>query len=190
MKNSLAPFLLAAIAGTAGAADEPAAAKTAAFELTSPDIAQGRRISEAQVFNGFGCAGQNVSPALAWKNAPAGTRSYAVMVHDPDAPTGSGWWHWIVYNIPASTMSLPANAGRPDSSSLPPGAAQGVTDFGSPGYGGPCPPPGKPHRYFFRLHALKIDRLEVPPGASAAFIGVQVNANTLAKTQIMAVYGR
>jgi Raf kinase inhibitor-like YbhB/YbcL family protein len=88
-----------------------AAAAAGQFTLSSPDIAPGGRIAEAQVFDGFGCKGGNVSPALAWSNVPEGTRSFALMVHDPDAPTGSGWWHWLVYNIPAGTSSLAAGAG-------------------------------------------------------------------------------
>lgn len=190
MKNVLAPLLLVTAAGFASAADQPTPTKSAGFELTSPDIAQGRRIKDAQVFDGFGCSGRNISPALAWKHAPAGTRSFALMVHDPDAPTGSGWWHWIVYNLPASTTSLPANAGSPGAGLLPVGAAQGLTDYGSAGYGGPCPPPGKPHRYFFRLYALKVDKLDLPQNASAALTGFNVKANALGQAEIMAVYGR
>lgn len=96
-------------------------------------------LEHEQVFNGFGCDGKNVSPALAWKNAPAGTKSFALMVHDPDAPTGSGWWHWVVYDLPASAHSLPAGAGSADGKLLPAGTVQGRTDFGSIGYGGACP---------------------------------------------------
>lgn len=161
------------------------------FRLTSPQLRPGEQIAEVHVFNGFGCSGGNVSPALAWENPPAGTRSFALMVHDPDAPTGSGWWHWVVWNIPAGTTSLPADAGNPGARSLPPGAVQGRTDFGAPGYGGPCPPPGaKPHRYYFRLHALGVDKLELPADATAAFVGFNVNANTLAVAELMGVYAR
>jgi Raf kinase inhibitor-like YbhB/YbcL family protein len=160
------------------------------FTLTSPDIAQGQKMKLAQVFNEFGCTGQNLSPALAWQNPPAGTRSFALMVHDPDAPTGSGWWHWIVYNIPASTTSLPADAGNPQKALMPKGVIQGRNDYGVHAYGGPCPPPGPAHRYFFRLHALKLDKLDTPVEASAALIGFNVNANTLAVAEIMAMFGR
>lgn len=161
-----------------------------AFTLTSPDIANGKTIGEAQVFNSFGCSGRNVSPALAWRNPPAGTKSFALMVHDPDAPTGSGWWHWVAYNIPADTTSLAAGAGDPKKNLMPAGAVQGRTDFGTPGYGGPCPPPGKPHHYYFRLYALKVSRLEVPADATPALIGFNVTANALGKAQIMGLYGR
>jgi Raf kinase inhibitor-like YbhB/YbcL family protein len=162
----------------------------AVFTLTSPDIANGRKISDAQVFNAFGCSGHNVSPALTWANAPAGTKSFALLVHDPDAPTGSGWWHWIAYNIPADTTSLAADAGDPKKNLMPGAAVQGRTDFGIAGYGGPCPPPGKPHHYYFRLYALKVSKLDVPADATAAFISFNVNANSLGKAQILGLYGR
>jgi Raf kinase inhibitor-like YbhB/YbcL family protein len=160
------------------------------FALSSPDIANGGKISEEQVFNAFGCNGHNVSPALSWSNAPAGTKSFALLVHDPDAPTGSGWWHWVVYNIPASTTSLPADAGDPKKNLIPGGAVQGRTDFGTPGYGGPCPPPGKAHHYHFRLYALKVPKLDLPADATAAFIGFNVKANSLGETEILGLYGR
>src|SRR6476620_10493079 len=108
-----------------------------------------------------GGSGGNVSPALSWSHAPPGTQSFALLMHDPDAPTGSGWWHWVVYNLPASTTSLAAGAGDPTKKLLPPGVVQGRTDFGAPGYGGPCPPQGdKPHRYIFTVFALKTDKVE------------------------------
>jgi hypothetical protein len=174
------------------AAQTPAGGMTHAltFTLTSADIATGGKIAAAQVFNGFGCSGGNISPALSWRGAPAGTKSFALLMHDPDAPTGSGWWHWIVYNIPASQNSLPAGAGDPNKSLLPAGALQGRTDFGTPGYGGPCPPPGTPHYYPLRLYALKVERLDVPADATAAYIGFNVRAQALAETELMGVYGR
>jgi Raf kinase inhibitor-like YbhB/YbcL family protein len=167
-----------------------AAAPAGTFTLTSPDIAPGGRIAEAQVFNSFGCKGGNVSPALAWSNAPEGTKSFAVLVHDPDAPTGSGWWHWLVYNIPASTSSLAAGAGDAQKNLLPAGAVQGRTDFGSAGYGGPCPPPGKPHHYHFRLYALKVAKLDLPADASAAMLGFNVHAQSLGSAELTGLYGR
>ncbi len=168
-----------------------ARAEDTTFRLVSPDIVPGQAIPVAQVFNGFGCTGGNVSPALSWRNAPEGTKSFALMVYDPDAPTGSGWWHWTVWNLPAKLTGLPARAGDPKSGLMPGVATQGVTDFGAPGYGGPCPPPGdKPHRYYFRLHALKVEKLELPANASGALVGFNVNANTLAVAELMATYGR
>src|SRR5207342_588867 len=121
--------------------------QAAGFALSSPTIKPNSKLTEAQVFNGFGCTGKNISPALKWSGAPAGTKSFAVTLYDPDAPTGSGWWHWVVYNIPASANELPEGAGAPDGKGLPPGSVQGRTDFGAPAFGGACPPPGdRPHR--------------------------------------------
>ena len=180
-------WLLAAVTLAAAQAPQAGVGK---LTLSSPDLAPGKTIAAAQVFNGFGCSGANISPALSWSNAPAGTRSFALLMHDPDAPTGSGWWHWVVYNIPASVTSLPAGAGDPKKSLMPAGALQGRTDFGTPGYGGPCPPPGKPHRYYLRLYALKVEKLEVPADATAALIGFNVNAAALGKAELMGLYGR
>jgi Raf kinase inhibitor-like YbhB/YbcL family protein len=179
--------LLAAQSPAPKAPTDSAAGK---FTLASTDISAGGQIVDQQVFNGFGCKGGNVSPALSWSNPPAGTRSFALLMHDPDAPTGSGWWHWIVYNIPASVSSLPAGAGDPQKNLLPAGAVQGRTDFGTPGYGGPCPPPGKPHRYYLRLYALKVAKLDVPADATAAYIGFAVRSQSLAKAELMGLYGR
>ena len=163
----------------------------APFVLTSPDIADGATIATRFVFNSFGCTGDNVSPALRWQGAPAGTKSFAVTVYDPDAPTGSGWWHWVVFNLPASTTSLPLGAGDKAGSKLPAGAVQGRTDFGAPGWGGPCPPVGDtPHRYHFTLHALKVEKLELPPGATAALAGYMINANSIGKARLTGLYGR
>lgn len=183
---------LAACATLAHAAEPtPASAKDAAFTLTSAAFAPGGMLTNEQVYDGFGCTGGNVSPALAWSDAPAGTKSFALMVHDPDAPTGSGWWHWVVYNLPASAHSLPAGAGSADGKHLPAGATQGRTDFGTIGYGGACPPQGdKPHRYEFRLYALKVEKLEVPADATAALIGFMVRANAIGMTETHAIYGR
>jgi Raf kinase inhibitor-like YbhB/YbcL family protein len=180
----------AALATVIMAAIPAARAGDGKFTLTSSDIAAGKAIAAAQVFSGFGCSGGNISPALAWSNAPAGTKSFALLMHDPDAPTASGWWHWVVYDIPADTTSLPAGAGDPHKKLMPAGALQGRTDFGTPGYGGPCPPPGKPHRYYLRLYALKVAKLDVPADATAAFIGFSVNAAALGKAELMGLYGR
>jgi Raf kinase inhibitor-like YbhB/YbcL family protein len=175
-------FLLSSLLTAA----EPAGKLT----LSSTDIAPGGHIADAQVFNGFGCKGANVSPALSWSGAPSGTKSFALLVHDPDAPTGSGWWHWVVYNIPAGTSSLPQGAGDPQQHLLPPGAMQGRTDFGSAGYGGPCPPPGAPHHYHFRLYALKVAKLDLPNDATAAFVAFNVHAQSLAQAELTGLYGR
>lgn len=166
-------------------------AQAAGFTLSSPTIKPGSMLSDAQVFKGFGCEGKNISPALKWSGAPGGTKSYAVTVYDPDAPTGSGWWHWVVYNIPASASELPEGAGAADGKGMPAGAVQGRTDFGSAAFGGACPPAGdKPHRYIFTVYALKTDKIEAPADASAALVGFMVNANKLGKASFEAKYGR
>lgn len=161
------------------------------FRLSSPDFRAGGTLSMEQVFNSFGCTGQNVSPALNWSGAPGGTKSFALLCHDPDAPTGgAGWWHWLVLNIPASAKGLAKDAGKADGSNLPGEAIQVNTDFGGPGWGGPCPPPGdKPHRYVFTLYALKVDRLD-PSGGTASLAGYMVNGNAIAKAALIGKYGR
>ena len=177
---------LVALASLALATPAFAAGK---FTLHSADVKPNGTLSDQQVFNGFGCSGANVSPQLAWENAPAGTKSFAVTVYDPDAPTGSGWWHWVVYDIPAATKELPQGAGS-GKAPLPEGAKQARTDFGAPGFGGACPPPGKPHRYLFTVYALKTDKLDVPADASPALIGFMTRANALGNASFTAHYGR
>lgn len=162
-----------------------------ALTLSSPDVKKGATISDEQVFAGFGCTGKNISPALSWKGAPAGTKSFALTVYDPNAPTGSGWWHWVVFNIPAGTKALPKNAGDIKANLMPAGVVQGRTDFGTPGYGGPCPPKGdKPHHYIFTLYALDVDHIDADANASAAFIGFNIHFHTLAKARLVGLYGR
>ncbi len=142
-------------------------------------------------FNSFGCSGENKSPALKWSGAPKDTKSFAVTMYDPDAPTGSGWWHWVVINIPADVTELPSNAGAANSTTLPQGAMQGRTDFGAAAWGGTCPPQGdKPHRYIFTVYALKTDKIEVPADATAALIGYNIHGNMLGKASFTATYGR
>src|ERR1700733_5064858 len=116
------------------------AAQAQSMTLTSPDIKEGATIANEQVFKGFGCTGGNLSPALSWSGAPSGTKSLALSIYDPDAPTGSGFWHWVVFNIPADTTSLPKGAGDPKGGGMPAGALHSRTDCGAPGYGGPLPP--------------------------------------------------
>ena len=175
------------------------------FTLSSPDIPDGSTITNKFVLNGFGCKGDNVSPALVWTNPPAGTKSYAVQVYDPDAPTGSGFWHWGVYNIPASVTSLAQGAGN-SLAKLPPGANGGHTDFQDTGatgangnWGGPCPPVGdKPHRYIFTVFALGVDNLHaaagIPKTGTAALHGFVLNKGLgdklLGKASFTATYGR
>ncbi|WP_417844693.1 YbhB/YbcL family Raf kinase inhibitor-like protein [Thalassospira sp.] len=162
-----------------------------ALELHSSDFADNGPLADAQVFNGFGCKGGNLSPALSWSDVPDGTKSFALMVHDPDAPTGSGWWHWVVTDIPADRRSLPQNAGDATNPNAIPGAHQLKTDFGLPGYGGPCPPVGDaPHPYQFTLFALDVAALEMDANASTALVGFMVHAHTIARTTLTGTYGR
>lgn len=160
-----------------------------AFKLNSADVLDNQPLKTAQVFNGFGCNGGNRSPQLEWSGAPAGTKSLAVTIYDPDAPTGSGWWHWVVYNLPASASKLDAGAGQ--QGKLPQGAEHGRNDYGRFDFGGACPPEGdKPHRYVFTVHALKVDKIHVPKDASAALIGYMINANRIGAATLTATYGR
>lgn len=167
------------------------AAHAAGFKLESPDIQAGGTIDRKFEFNGFGCSGENKSPALKWSGAPKDTKSFAVTVYDPDAPTGSGWWHWSVINIPAGTTGLAADAGAAGGANLPKGAQPVRIDYGVAAWGGVCPPPGdKPHRYIFTVHALKTDKLDIPADATAALAGYMINGNTIAKASFTARYGR
>jgi Raf kinase inhibitor-like YbhB/YbcL family protein len=188
LPNAPARWITAAVLSCGGLVANASAAE---LSIELPAIKPGGTLSDAQVFNGFGCSGKNVSPAVKWSGVPTGTRSFAVTLYDPDAPTGSGWWHWLVYDIPASATGLPEHAGDADGKLLPPGAVQGRTDFGTNGFGGACPPPGdKPHRYIFTVYALKTDKIDVPAGAPAAMIGYMLNANQLGKSSFTAHYGR
>jgi len=169
----------------------PLFAQAAGFTLDSPDVSARAPIANKYVFNGFGCQGDNLSPALVWQGAPAGTKSFAVTVYDPDAPTGSGWWHWVMIDIPADMHGLIQGAGDPAAKKAPKGAVEIRTDFGAPGWGGPCPPKGdKPHRYVFTVHALKVDKLDVGADATAAMVGFMINANQIDKASFTARYGR
>jgi len=175
--------------GTKGKAKGKTTAAPSHFNATASDFVSKGRIAVTHVYNGMGCAGQNISPALQWANPPAGTKSFAVTMYDPDAPTGSGWWHWVMYNIPASTTSLADGAGN--GRNAPSGSAEGMTDFGTKGYGGPCPPVGnKPHHYHITVFALKVDKLDVPGNATSAYIGFNLNANKLATARVTGLYAR
>jgi Raf kinase inhibitor-like YbhB/YbcL family protein len=191
----LAGAAAAASAATASAATASTAAASAAtaagFTLASPDIAANSTIGAPHVFNSWGCTGGNISPRLEWSGAPEGTQSFALTVYDPDAPTGSGFWHWVVVNIPASAHALSSGAGTADGKALPAGSLQVSTDFGAPGYGGPCPPVGdKPHRYIFTLYALKAPKLDLPEHATAAVAGFMIHFNVIGQASFTATYGR
>jgi Raf kinase inhibitor-like YbhB/YbcL family protein len=138
-----------------------ASAQAASFTLESTEIEPNSMIDKKFEANTFGCSGENKSPALKWSGAPKDTKSFVVTVYDPDAPTGSGFWHWFVYNIPANVTELPANAGAQGGANLPKGAAMNRIDYGFAAWGGVCPPEGdKPHRYIFTIYALKTDKLD------------------------------
>jgi Raf kinase inhibitor-like YbhB/YbcL family protein len=164
------------------------------MKLTSTSFKDGDYLGTDHVLStdyGFGCDGGNKSPHLRWEGAPPGTRSFAVTCFDPDAPTGSGFWHWVLVNIPASVTELPVDAGNAASGRLPAGALQVRTDFGKPGYGGPCPPEGDhPHRYLFTVFAVSMDTLPVTADTSAAVVGFYLNFNTLAKASLMGFFKR
>ncbi len=186
---AVAALLLGASSILDGQAAKAKVKSKAHFTVTAPDLISKGRITPTHVFNGMGCNGQNVSPAIQWANPPEGTKSFAVTMYDPDAPTGSGWWHWVMYNIPASTTGLTAGAGN--NRNAPRGSGQGATDFGSKGYGGPCPPVGdKPHHYHITVFALKTEKLDVPGNATAAYVGFNLNANKLATARVTGLYAR
>ena len=162
----------------------------AEFSIQSASWQDGQTMKNAYVFNSFGCTGDNISPQVSWSGAPEGTKSFAVTVYDPDAPTGSGWWHWTVFNIPADVAELKEGASA-DPAKLPAGTIQGRTDFGKPGYGGACPPVGnKPHRYILTVYALKTDKIDLNADSSGALVGYYLNQNALAKASLTVKYGR
>jgi len=163
------------------------------MKVSSKGFKSGDYLGQQHVLSadyGFGCSGGNVSPDLKWEDAPADTRSFAVTCYDPDAPTGSGFWHWVVVNIPPDVTELAVNAGDPAAGALPAGALQTRTDFGKPGYGGPCAPEGHPHRYLFTVYAVSLDKLPVTADTSAAVVGLFLNSNALAKASLMGLYRR
>lgn len=157
------------------------------MRVYSQDLHDGDKMPEKHVFNGMGYQGDNLSPHLAWEDAPEGTKSFVITCFDPDAPTGSGWWHWVVANIPAETTSLPQGAGS-GKAALPAGALQTRTDFGQAGYGGAAPPAGETHRYIFSVHALDVDNIDVDEGASGAMVGFNVHFHVLASASMTVHY--
>ena len=177
---SLAGVLLATLLGATASAQD--------FKLSSTSIAEGAQLASDFVFKGFGCDGGNRSPQLSWSGAPQGTKSFAITAYDPDAPTGSGWWHWNVVNIPASVTSLALGASG--GKTMPAGAVEITNDYGVAGFGGACPPPGNVHRYVFTVHALSTERLDLPDNASNALAGFMIGANTIGSARMTAVYSR
>lgn len=177
MKRIVVAAALSLLATAANAAD---------FRLSSSDVEPNKQMADEYLQNGSGCTGGDQSPTLFWSGAPQGTKSFAVTMYDPDAPTGSGWWHWSVLNIPATTTQLERNAGQRDGTRLPRGATQGRTDFAMPGYGGACPPAGdETHHYHFKVWALSVDLLKVNGEMSAAQIGYMVRSNSIASAELV-----
>jgi Raf kinase inhibitor-like YbhB/YbcL family protein len=159
------------------------------FTVTSSDITDGAVLPRPHVSGVMGAGGEDRSPQLSWSGFPEGTRSFAVTVYDPDAPTASGFWHWAVANIPASVTELPSGAGDKDSPSLPEGAVQLRNDGGFAGYVGAAPPSGHgPHRYFVVVHAVDTEQLDVTADATPAVLGFNLFFHTLARATLVAMY--
>jgi Raf kinase inhibitor-like YbhB/YbcL family protein len=159
------------------------------FTLNSKDL--GGQATKTEEFGGFGCTGKNQSPQLSWTNAPEGTKSFAITMYDPDAPTGSGWWHWVVFDVPSSTNELVTNAGNLTLNLAPKGAIQSVTNYGVAGYGGPCPPENHGlHQYIITVYALKTDKLGLDSNTNPATVGYYLWMNTIAKASIVTYYQR
>jgi Raf kinase inhibitor-like YbhB/YbcL family protein len=162
------------------------------FALSSPDSKLAAKVPKEYTANLFGCTGGNMSPPLQWSGAPAGTKSFVVTLFDPDEHGDpSGWWHWIIYNLPANVTSLPKGAGVEHSSVLPAGTQQGRTDLGNDAYHGPCPDKGDPpHRYTFTVYALSVEKVDVPPDSSGAMVVSTAKEHLLGKAVFIAHYGR
>lgn len=185
--------LVAGLTGAVRIADaQSKSTPRAKFVLSSSDSRLATTVPEEYTANLFGCSGANASPELHWQGEPAGTKSYVVTLFDPDEHGDpSGWWHWIVYNLPANTHRLPKGAGTERSTVLPAGTLQGRTDLGNDAYHGPCPDKGDPpHRYTFTIYALSVDKLDVPPDSSGAMVVSTAKDNLLGKAVFVAHYGR
>ena len=157
------------------------------FTLKSTEL--GGQATMKQVFNGFGCTGENISPQLYWENAPQSIKSFAVTIYDEDAPTGSGWWHWIIFDIEKNIHKLKSDAGNSKKQVAPKNSIQSKTDFGVPGYGGPCPPEGDGiHRYTITIYALKTEKLGLDETANPALVGYYLQQNTIEKSSMIFYY--
>src|ERR1700689_3631319 len=183
---------LVGVSATLVAMSAPASAPGPEFVLSSPDAQLAVSVPEVYTANVFGCSGGNKSPALQWSGAPAGTKSFVVTLFDPDErSTPSGWWHWVVYDLPATIDKLPKGAGMEHSSALPPGTQQGRTDLGNDAYHGPCPDKGDPpHRYTFTVYALSVEKVDVPHDSSGAMVVSTATEHLLGKAVFIAHYGR
>ena len=189
-KLVLAAIVLLLQVGLGAAQTKPAA--KARFVLSSPDTKLAAKVPEIYTANLFGCSGGNQSPPLQWSGAPAGTKSFVLTLFDPDEHGDpSGWWHWIVYDLPATTTNLPKGAGVEHSTALPSGTLQGRTDLGNDAYHGPCPDKGDPpHRYTFTIYALSVEKLDVPADSSGAMVVSTAKDHLLGKAVFIAHYGR
>lgn len=173
-------------AAAASTLREPNAAPES-IAVTIEGLETDGRVPLASVFGGFGCEGQNQSLAIRWEPV-AEAQSYAIVVHDPDAPTGVGFFHWVAVDIPASTVSLPLGA---SGTAMPAGVVEAYTDFGANGYGGPCPPPGDaPHRYEVTVYAVDVPSLGIPAGATGALARFMLRGHSIALGRATATYGR
>jgi Raf kinase inhibitor-like YbhB/YbcL family protein len=164
--------------------------KVPSFVVTSDDVAEGQPLAPAHLYDGFGLPGHNVSPQLRWSGYPPQTRSFGVTCFDPDAPTGSGFWHWVLFDIPGHVTELPRGAATPDALALPVGAQHARNDLGVRAYCGAAPPKGdEPHRYVFAVHALDCATLDLDADVSAAVVGYNTTQHVLARAQLTPVFG-
>lgn len=193
MKNITAVLLLSLVVivmASPAFADSPPVKKVYdSIVLHSASLSQNATIDNKYVYKGYGCEGENLSPQISWEGIPAEAKSLALTYYDPDAPSGSGWWHWTVFNIPPSVTEIPEGASGTEA--MPHSAIEGRNDFGESKFGGSCPPVGdRPHRYFLTLHALDVEKLDLGANPSGAMVGYFINAHSIGQAQIMAVYGR
>ncbi len=158
--------------------------------LRSNTFSDGGNIPQSMVFDSMGCTGDNRSPQLSWSEVPDGTQSFAIVIHDPDAPTSGGFYHWVLFNIPGETRELAEGEGRGKMSAMLHGEVLGHNDFGKNAYGGPCPPPGPPHHYNLTLHALGIKKLPLDGSTTGAKLEFTMAENTLGTAKLIGLYGK